>query len=119
MAGRDEDGRSVAGDLKDYAPVDHGYAATLDRSQGVTVDRAHVLATPGMDRHSAYVALSRHRDGVQLHYGGDDLGDDRRLIRTLSRERAKGWASASSVERRDGKGGVGPRCDRGLRYHTQ
>jgi hypothetical protein len=31
----------------------------------VTVDRAHVLATPGMDRHGAYVALSRHRDGVR------------------------------------------------------
>src|SRR3546814_11721305 len=42
-----------------------------------------------MDRHSAYVALSRHRDGVQLHYGRDDFGDDHRLVRTLSRERAK------------------------------
>src|SRR3546814_4138409 len=69
------------------------YAATIHKSQGVTVDRAHVLATPGMDRHSAYVALSRHRDGVQLHYGRDDFGDDRRLVRTLSRERAKDMAS--------------------------
>src|SRR3546814_12586125 len=58
-----DDGRSVAFDLKDYAHVDHGYAATIHKSQGVTVDRAHVLATPGMDRHSASVALSRHRDG--------------------------------------------------------
>src|SRR3546814_18123966 len=46
-----------------------------------------------MDRHSAYVALSRHRDGVQLHYGRDDFGDDRRLVRPLSRERAKEMAS--------------------------
>ena len=30
----------------------------------MTVDRVHVLATPGLDRHAAYVALSRHRDGV-------------------------------------------------------
>src|SRR3546814_625864 len=72
MAVKLDDGRSVAFDLKDYAHVDHGYAATIHKSQGVTVDRAHVLATPGMDRHSAYVALSRHRDGVQLHYGRDD-----------------------------------------------
>jgi hypothetical protein len=55
MAVRLDDGRSVAFDLKDYAHVDHGYAATIHKSQGVTVDRAHVLATPGMDRHSAYV----------------------------------------------------------------
>src|SRR3546814_776100 len=93
MAVKLDDGRSVAFDLKDYAHVDHGYAATIHKSQGVTVDRAHVLATPGMDRHSAYVALSRHRDGVQLHYGRDDFGDDRRLVRTLSRERAKDMAS--------------------------
>ncbi len=93
MAVRLDDGRSVAFDLKDYAHVDHGYAATIHKSQGVTVDRAHVLATPGMDRHSAYVALSRHRDGVQLHYGRDDFANQRQLVRTLSRERAKDMAS--------------------------
>jgi len=93
LAVRLDDGRQVAFDLKDYAHVDHGYAATIHKSQGVTVDRAHVLATPGMDRHSAYVALSRHRDGVQLHYGRDDFADQRRLVRTLSRERAKDMAS--------------------------
>ena len=88
-----DDGRSVAFDLKDYAHVDHGYAATIHKSQGVTVDQAHVLATPGMDRHSAYVALSRHRDGVQLHYGRDDFAGERQLVRTLGRERAKDMAS--------------------------
>ncbi|WP_145206835.1 Ti-type conjugative transfer relaxase TraA [Sphingobium sp. B2] len=93
MAVRLDDGRSVAFDLKDYAHVDHGYAATIHKSQGVTVDRAHVLATPGMDRHAAYVALSRHRDGVQLHYGRDDFADVSQLTRTLSRERAKDMAS--------------------------
>jgi len=93
LAVRLDDGRQVAFDLKDYAHVDHGYAATIHKSQGVTVDRAHVLATPGMDRHSAYVALSRHRDGVQLHYGRDDFKDQRSLVRTLSRERAKDMAS--------------------------
>jgi Ti-type conjugative transfer relaxase TraA len=91
LAVRLDDGRQVAFDLKDYAHVDHGYAATIHKSQGVTVDRAHVLATPGMDRHSAYVALSRHRDGVQLHYGRDDFADQRQLVRTLGRERAKTW----------------------------
>ena len=93
MAVRLDDGRSVAFDIKDYAHVDHGYAATIHKSQGVTVDRTHVLATPGMDRHSAYVALSRHRDGVQLHYGRDDFAGQRQLVRTLGRERAKDMAS--------------------------
>jgi len=93
MAVRTDDGRSVAFDTKDYAHLDHGYAATIHKAQGMTVDRAHVLATPGMDSHGAYVALSRHRDSVALHYGRDDFTDQSKLVRTLSRERGKDMAS--------------------------
>ena len=81
--------RQVTFDVKDYADLDHGYASTIHKAQGVTVDRAHVLATPGLDRHAAYVALTRHRDGVALHYGGDQFADRGELVRTLGRERAK------------------------------
>ncbi|MEG3125146.1 Ti-type conjugative transfer relaxase TraA [Sphingomonas sp. GB1N7] len=88
-----DDGRSVAFDVKDYNQIDHGYAATVHKSQGVTVDRVHVLATPGLDAHAAYVALSRHRDGVDLHYGRDDFADQGKLVRALSRERGKDMAS--------------------------
>jgi Ti-type conjugative transfer relaxase TraA len=93
MAVRVDDGSSLAFDLKDYAHIDHGYAATIHKAQGMTVDRAHVLATPGMDSHGAYVALSRHRDKVALHYGQDDFADQSNLVRTLSRERGKDMAS--------------------------
>ncbi|MBB4836998.1 Ti-type conjugative transfer relaxase TraA [Sphingomonas kyeonggiensis] len=93
MAVQLDDGRSVAFDFKDYAQIDHGYAATIHKAQGMTVDRTHVLATPGMDSHSAYVALSRHRDRVDLHYGQDEFADQGRLVRTLSRDRAKDMAS--------------------------
>jgi Ti-type conjugative transfer relaxase TraA len=93
MTVRTDDGRSVQFDLKDYNKIDHGYAATIHKAQGMTVDRAHVLATPGMDGHSSYVALSRHRDGVDLHYGRDDFANQDRLVRTLSRDRAKDMAS--------------------------
>ncbi|MBY8826581.1 Ti-type conjugative transfer relaxase TraA [Hephaestia mangrovi] len=99
IAVRTDDGRSVAFDTKNYAHVDHGYAATIHKAQGMTVDRTHVLATPGMDSHGAYVGMSRHRDGVQFHFGRDDFRDEARLVRTLSRERAKDMAS--DYERRD------------------
>jgi len=89
MAVQLDDGRTVAFDLKDYAEVDHGYAATIHKAQGVTVDRTYVLASPRLDRHAAYVALSRHRESVQFHYGVDDFADRDRLTQTLSRERQK------------------------------
>jgi len=93
MTVRTDDGRNVAFDLKDYNKIDHGYAATIHKAQGMTVDRTHVLATPGMDAHGSYVALSRHRDGTDLHYGRDDFADQNRLARTLSRDRSKDMAS--------------------------
>ena len=81
--------RLVTVRLAEYAHLDHGYAATVHKTQGVTVDRAHVLATAGTDRHMAYVALTRHRDGVALHWSRDELGSRDGLARTLSRERLK------------------------------
>lgn len=93
MAVRTDDGRSVAFDVRDYRDFDHGYAATIHKAQGMTVTRAHMLATPGMDSHGAYVGMSRHRDGMALHYGQDDFRDEGRLVRILSRERAKDMAS--------------------------
>ena len=88
-----DDGRSVGFDVKDYADIDHGYAATIHKAQGMTVDKVHVLATPGLDRHASYVALSRHRRSVDLHYGRDDFADRGKLLRTLGRERGKDMAS--------------------------
>jgi Ti-type conjugative transfer relaxase TraA len=93
MSVRTDDGRSVRFDLRDYNRIDHGYAATIHKAQGMTVDRTHVLATPGMDAHASYVALSRHRESMELHYGRDDFAGQDRLARTLSRNRTKDMAS--------------------------
>jgi Ti-type conjugative transfer relaxase TraA len=93
MTVRADDGRSISFDLKDYDRIDHGYAATIHKAQGMTVDRTHVLATPGLDAHGSYVALSRHRDGMDLHYGQDDFASRDRLVGALSRDRAKDMAS--------------------------
>ena len=82
-------GRQVTFYLRDYGHLEHGYAATVHKAQGVTVDRAHVLATGLMDRHSAYVGLTRHREGVALHYAREDFADAGQLARMLGRERAK------------------------------
>ena len=82
-------GLEVTFSVRDYAHLDHGYAATIHKAQGVTVGRAHVLASAHMDRHAAYVALTRHRDGVALHWSSEELGDRAGLGRSLGRERAK------------------------------
>ena len=44
----------------------HGYATTIHKSQGATVDRAFVLATDSLTREAGYVAMSRARKGTEL-----------------------------------------------------
>ncbi|RVG23673.1 Ti-type conjugative transfer relaxase TraA [Sinorhizobium meliloti] len=63
--------------VNDYQAVDHGYATTIHKNQGATVDRAFVLASGTMDRHLTYVAMTRHRDGAQLYVDGQEFTNAR------------------------------------------
>lgn len=73
----------------DYASLDHGYASTIHKSQGVTVGRSYVLATSQFDRHTTYVAMTRHTGRATLFYGRDDFRSETQLAAKLSRERTK------------------------------
>ena len=107
-------------DVAKYAAVDHGYAVTIHKAQGVTVDQAYLLATPGMDRSLAYVGMTRHRERATLFagvedFGGKDEADAReQLARTLSRERRK-ESTLDFADRRgfDGERVVHRRIERG------
>ncbi|WP_114912742.1 Ti-type conjugative transfer relaxase TraA [Acidibrevibacterium fodinaquatile] len=84
-----DSGREVVFALKDYDALDHGYAATMHKAQGVTVDHAHVLLSASMDRHLTYVALSRHRESVRLHWSEEEMGNSARMAERLARARRK------------------------------
>lgn len=60
-----------------YASVDHGYATTIHKSQGATVDRVKVLASSTLDRHLTYVAMTRHREAAELHVGMEEFTNRR------------------------------------------
>jgi len=81
--------RDVSFNLKDYNHIDHGYAATVHKSQGITVDRAQVLASKHFDRHTSYVAMSRHKESCDIYYSKDEFANTWELTRGLSREGAK------------------------------
>ncbi len=68
-----DNGRDVVISEASYRNVDHGYAATIHKSQGATVDRTFVLATAMMDQHLTYVAMTRHRDRADLYAATEDF----------------------------------------------
>jgi Ti-type conjugative transfer relaxase TraA len=82
-------GRALTVPTNDYQAIDHGYATTIHKTQGATVDRGFVLASQTMDRHLTYVAMTRHRDSVGLYAGRDEFKDMGNLSATLSRSGAK------------------------------
>jgi ATP-dependent exoDNAse (exonuclease V) alpha subunit len=67
VAQLDGKGDTISIPMGDYQAIDHGYATTIHKNQGATVDRSYVLASGTMDRHLTYVAMTRHRAGAQLY----------------------------------------------------
>ena len=55
-----------------YKQIDHGYAVTIHKSQGATVDQAYVLASRTLDSPLTYVAMTRHRDSMRLFINEKD-----------------------------------------------
>lgn len=62
------------------ASVELGYASTIHRAQGATVDTAHALVDSSTDRAGAYVALTRGRENNTLYVG---LGDGQKRDEVL------------------------------------
>ncbi|MBY5760200.1 Ti-type conjugative transfer relaxase TraA [Rhizobium leguminosarum] len=87
--GEGEHRRQVTIEQRFYNNLDHGYATTIHKSQGATVDRVKVLASLSLDRHLTYVAMTRHREDLAVYYGSRSFAKAGGLIPILSRRNAK------------------------------
>jgi ATP-dependent exoDNAse (exonuclease V) alpha subunit len=67
-----DNGHEIQFDPRDYAQIDHGYALTIHKSQGETVDFSSNLVT-GMGVNALYVQLTRHRDGMRIVLTEDQI----------------------------------------------
>lgn len=55
--------------------VKPGYATTTARSQGITVDESHTIASTGMGREDLYVAVTRGHDTNRTYVVVDERDD--------------------------------------------
>ncbi|WP_320196960.1 Ti-type conjugative transfer relaxase TraA [Agrobacterium rosae] len=88
-SGGQNDARRLSLPVKDYQSFDHGYATTIHKAQGATVDHAFVMASSTLDRHLTYVAMTRHRNAVTLYSGRDDLKNRQEMVSSMSRSGIK------------------------------
>lgn len=61
-----DNNKKIKVNTKEYQKIDHGYACTVHKSQGSTVDKVHV-AIDRMDNEMSGVALSRHREKAIIY----------------------------------------------------
>jgi conjugative relaxase-like TrwC/TraI family protein len=83
--------------------LDHGYALTIHKAQGLTVERALLWADPGLYREAGYVGLSRARQATHLYVPpafdpADDL-DCGAAPRSADRSGARDLGLTSDLER--------------------
>lgn len=83
-----DDGTERVVEFAQFNGVRHGYAGTIYKGQGRTVDHAYVLHDKDWGRSSAYVAMSRHRDAADLFVSGR-FGNVDALARRLRRDDRK------------------------------
>lgn len=74
-------------DTAAYGHLDYGYAVTLHKAQGQTVDHVWVLLSESMaDREWTYVAASRHRQTLKV-FAAEESIDEIRSLMQVSREK--------------------------------
>ena len=102
----------------------HAYALTIHKAQGLTVERAYVLAGESLTQEAGYVAMSRAREVTELFVPlvavADDAGHDQRRFdgpdplaevrRRLGSSRAKRLATDELDEGQTGDESTGNRA---------
>ena len=66
-AGNDDAPRRITFAPETFPAIDHGFAVSIHRAQGATVDRSFILDSRSMDKHLTYVAMTRHREHAALY----------------------------------------------------
>ena len=107
-----KEGRVVAWSAAEFEGFRHGYAGTIYKGQGKTLDHTYLLHTHHWRAAASYVALTRQRESAQVFVAEDTAKDARQRARQMGRGEVRAasvaWATADELRpelrRRAGKG---------------
>lgn len=83
IAVRLDTGGTYTIDTQTYRDFQLGYAGTVYRGQGKTIDHAFVLYSPGMDKKTAYVAMTRARAQTRVYVAREDAPDLKAMVQKI------------------------------------
>ena len=86
-AGRE--GRQVEWSASEFTGFRHGYAGTIYKGQGKTLDHTYLLHTHHWRSASSYVALTRQRESATIFVATETTRDLRQLARQIGRNEIK------------------------------
>jgi Ti-type conjugative transfer relaxase TraA len=104
--------RVVTFDTDEFKDFRHGYAGTIYRGQGRTLDQTYLYHSEHWRSAASYVALTRHRDKAQLFVATNTARDLKQLARQMARVDER--RAASHFHRAGGIDAVRPLTPREL-----
>jgi Ti-type conjugative transfer relaxase TraA len=94
-------GREVSWSAHSFDGFRHGYAGTIYKGQGKTLDHTYLYHTHHWRSAASYVALTRQRESAQVFVATDTARDAAQLARQMARGEIKAasvaWATADEI----------------------
>lgn len=91
-------GREVTWSPSEFIGFRHGYAGTIYKGQGKTLDHTYLYHTHHWRSAASYVALTRQRETAQVFVARETAHDAAQLARQLAREDIKAASVAWATE---------------------
>ncbi|MER8671403.1 AAA family ATPase [Mesorhizobium sp. M1156] len=95
-AGRE--GRKVEWSASEFSGFRHGYAGTIYKGQGKTLDHTYLMHTHHWRAASSYVALTRQRESATIFVATQTARDLRQLARQIGRNEIKSASVAYATK---------------------
>ena len=94
-------GREVTWATAEFEGFRHGYAGTIYKGQGKTLDHTYLLHTKHWRAAASYVALTRQRESAQVFVAEETARDAHQLARQMGRGEVRAasvaWATADEL----------------------
>jgi ATP-dependent exoDNAse (exonuclease V) alpha subunit len=87
------EGKTITFDAANFGHFRHGYAGTVWKGQGDTLDQTYLYHSEHWRSAPSYVALTRHREQTELFVATNTAGDLKALAKQVARQEEKRAAS--------------------------